>query len=497
MYEFFKNILEKNTCRSIGVCSVHPSVNALYEILLSQLRETSFYLVKLKEFNLLNISAMDKIIESLSIFLINTSFNKTKYLNLIKELSLLKESVKKKYEEHCSTYQFPCEIINSNLKIDNNTSLSDLVEIAQNYIVNKQKNNNQNKQHMFDLITLLAKLSAINVIKIKKINNDIQEKLEKYTFEIIRFFSLTNGYSIRNEKIKRRILEFCNTAQEIKKELNKTLEEKYGKKENCSVETTILKGHNILISGDDINELEKVLKTIDEIEIDNEIKEKINVYTNGALFLSHFYPFFKNNKFLKGHLGTNNTEYDFSTFQGSILITQNFVQKIDNLYRGEIFSNKLISFEGIQDIIQDNYIPLIDSCLKIENQIYNKKAPISFNCDFIETKEKIKNFNKKEVILIIGQIDDDNIFTHGKKDEIINLDCPLELDEIFNFIEILKEKEIKITILFTQCNLSNIELVLLLLNKEISIYLASCSNILINPHIIETLKKDFDVNFVD
>ena len=50
MYDFFKNIAEKNSCALMGACSIHPSVNALYQIILNEIREISSYLVKLKEF---------------------------------------------------------------------------------------------------------------------------------------------------------------------------------------------------------------------------------------------------------------------------------------------------------------------------------------------------------------------------------------------------------------------------------------------------------------
>ncbi len=493
MYEYFKNILEKNVCKTSGVCSIHPSINALYEVLLNEIREISYYLVKLNEFDLTNTHITQITISALSIFLVNTNFNKTKYLNLLKDLNGAKTEIKQKYIEYCSLCQIPCEIIKSAIEIQYNTSISDLIEKAQNLIANKQKNYNKEKQNMFDLIALSAKLSAINILKLQNLNFSSKEKINKYGFETLRFFSLTNGYSIRNEKIKRRIEQFCSIALEIKRELDLALEEKYGVKEKNTVSTDVQKGFGILVSGDDLNELEKVLFQIEQMPLDEEIKRKINVYTHGALFTAHFYPYFKNNKFLKGHISTDNIEYDFSTFTGSILLTQNFVQKIDNLYRGEIFSNKIISFEGVQDIISQNYEPLIKSCLKTENKLFKKGEDIVNKYDFEKIKEKFLNYNDSEIIIVIGQINKQN----KEIKKIININCPLELDLLFDILEILKNKQIKITVLFAQCNLSNIETVLLMLNKKADIYLASCSNILVNPHIIEALKNEFEIKIIN
>ena len=116
MYDYFKHIAMKNSCALGGVCSVHPSVNSLYELLLHEIKEISNYLVKLNEFKISNPAAMDFCIEVLSVFMINTSFNQTKYLNLIRKLYSLKIQTKEKYIAYCSDNKLPCEVLNSNFE---------------------------------------------------------------------------------------------------------------------------------------------------------------------------------------------------------------------------------------------------------------------------------------------------------------------------------------------------------------------------------------------
>ncbi len=485
MYKYFKNIAEKNSCQSAGACMLHPSVQALYDILLLQIREISFYLVKLKEFGITNKMAMAESVEALSIFLINTSFNNEKYLNLIKRLYFLKIKIKEKYLDYCKTREFPCEIINTNLEISDKTTISQLIEYAQN----KQKNPDIIKQRLFELITICAKLCAVNVVKIKKLDNSIDE----FDFEILRFFALTNGYSIRNEKIKRRINEFSSISLKIKEKLYSLQEEKYGKKESACISTAAKKGHSILISGDDIDELENLLKTLEK----NYSEEEINVYTNGALFLAHFFPNFKNNKFLKGHWGTDNAQYDFSVFPGAILITQNFIQKIDTLYKGEIFSNKLISFERVFDIKNNDYTPVIESALALGgfNQDENE-SEICVNYDLDNINQILSDFKDDKIVIVTEKSQVDKFLDEHKNRKIINLNCPLEMDLLIKIVEKLKEKNVKITIFFSQCNLDSLNEVLSLLNQNIEICLADCSYVLINPHVLEALKLDFGVKII-
>ena len=103
MLEYFKNIADKNTCLTGAVCSVHPSVNSLYEVILTEISEISFYMVKLKEFGFLNKETNSYLVECLSIFLINTSFNPQKYLFI----ALTQEKIRfRKKADFCLYYSF-------------------------------------------------------------------------------------------------------------------------------------------------------------------------------------------------------------------------------------------------------------------------------------------------------------------------------------------------------------------------------------------------------
>ncbi len=483
MLEYFKNIADKNSCSTGAVCSVHPSVNSLYEIILLEISEISFYVVKLKEFGFLNKETNSYLVESLSIFLINTSFNPKKYLGLISKLNAIRKETKELYLEYCKNNNLPYETINKNLDIEPFATISKLIEYSEKITTTRQKNFNNQKQNLFELIVLMTKLASINIVKMKKFIDD-----DSFDYEIIRFFSLTNSYSIRNEKIKRKILEFSKLALQIKRKLYKVLEEKFGKKESTTVNLTLESGHNILVSGDDFDELDEVLKTLENYDV----SEKINVYTNGTLFLANLYPYFKNNKFLKGHYGTDNAEYDFSNFKGAILITQNFVQKIDSLYRGELFSKKLISFTKVVDIENNNYKPLIETALKLDKTENQKKNDIKIELN----KDKLLNLKNEEIVFILGRSNNEiQNFKNSNKD-VVFLSTPLEGDLLLEKIDDFKKENKKITIFFSECTLLNFDLLLALLDYGFEMYLVHCSNILINPHVIEALKEHFNIKTI-
>ena len=489
MYDFFKNIAEKNSCMLAGACSVHPSVNALYQIILNEIREIASYLVKLKTFNIVDKEAVNLAIEGLSIFLINTSYNQQNYLDFVNRLNKTKNNIKEKYISYCEENGLPCEIIKSCFDFKSSMSISDLINYAQNNFLNMQKNFDKVKFRLFELITLFARLCAIEAIKIKK----MAENFDEYNFEILRFFALTNSYSIRNEKLIRRIYEFSDISLKISIKLSSLYQQKYGIKESANANSSLLNGHCILVSGDDLDELDALLKTIEEADI----KETINVYTHGSLFLAHFYPYFKKNKFLKGHFGSDNVEYDFSVFDGAILITQNFIQKIDSLYRGEIFSNKLISFSKVIDIKEKNYKPVIESALKLDGCKKSlETSEIKINYDRQKIKKFIEQTNVEEIVVISGLLDGKDEVIDYEDKKIIKISSFLEGDILFESIKKLKEKGIKITVFLAQCNLINLNIVLTLLNQDIDLHIANCPHVLINPHVIEALKEDFNVKII-
>ena len=61
----------------------------------------------------------------------------------------------------------------------------------------------------------------------------------------------------------------------------------------------------------------------------------------------------------------------------------------------------------------------------------------------------------------------------------------------------LCKKNVKITLFFPWCNLEGLDILLLLLNKEINLSMTVCKNALINPHVIEALRDEFKVEFIE
>ena len=486
MYEFLKNLSDKSNCQSMGICSIDPTVSAIEELLLSQIRETSFYILKLHDLGQTNREIEENLIKGLSIIMINTSFDKDDFMSFLEQLCKDKNAAKEKYISICKENHQPCELIDSHFDFCKNSQLNTIIKAGEVKLQNKYRGVNNEKQRLFELITLFAKTSAIVLQLLKKVKQDTSD----FDFEIIRFFALTNTLSTRCEKLKRRILEFSKVGFEIQEQTNKFYEKRYGKRESAKILLTPKQGKAILVSGPDLFELEKVLETIGDREI--------SVYTNSLMFIAHTYPKFKNNKKLVGHLGTQNPQIDFSDFPGAILLTQNFSQKIDNLLRGTMYSNKIIAPNRVFKIKNNDYEPLIQAALNLDGfQKSENKKYFEIPHDFKNIENTLYKVKNTEVVIIVGENSNtENIHDfNGKK--IINLDCPIETDLLIFTLKKCKEFNIKTDLFFTSCSISGINTLLSVLFMELSsIYLVNCSTSIVNPHILEALENDFGVKII-
>ena len=149
------------------------------------------------------------------------------------------------------------------------------------------------------------------------------------------------------------------------------------------------------------------------------------------------------------------------------------------------------------DIKNKNYVPVVESTLKLEGCKKTKESSeIKINYDREKIKKFIDKTNAEEIVVISGLINEKHNIEDYQNKKFIKLNCPLEGDILLESINKLKQKGIKITVFLAQCNLSNLKVLFTLLNQGINLHIANCPHVLINPHVIESLKEDFGVNII-
>ena len=79
---------------------------------------------------------------------------------------------------------------------------------------------------------------------------------------------------------------------------------------------------------------------------------------------------------------------------------------------------------------------------------------------------------------------------------MIGINCAFEGDLLEKIIENFAPKNIKITLFVVNCDLISFDTLLNNLNQNLEIYLADCSNILVNPHAIFALRDEFKIKTI-
>ncbi|MEO1942625.1 MAG: hydroxylamine reductase [Campylobacterales bacterium] len=127
-------------------------------------------------------------------------------------------------------------------------------------------------------------------------------------------------------------------------------------------------GKGILVSGHNLDMLEKLLKRIEE----RGLSDKIGVYTHSEMLPAHGYPHLRKYKGLKGNIGK--AWYDqpdiFSKWNGTCVVNTNCIvppeksPKVKN-YIDRLYTYKIVGVEGAKKIENDNFDPLIDHTLQL------------------------------------------------------------------------------------------------------------------------------------
>ena len=223
MKDIFKNITENSFCKKSGICSVNPVINALDAVILNEIRQISFYIVKLKEFGITNDEIMKETVFNLSVGVSDTNFNKNAFLTFYLNLKNTKEKIKTFYIKNCEKLNTSYEIVTTGF-VENETDISDLIKAGENIVKHFYNNLPDEKVRLINLILISAKTASIELYRLSKYEKDITN----YCFEVLRLISITNNIGTRYDKYVRRIKEFSKIKYEIKEAYNKSLIEAYG-----------------------------------------------------------------------------------------------------------------------------------------------------------------------------------------------------------------------------------------------------------------------------
>lgn len=505
---------------SPNIFSFDPYLIAIKELLVSELGQIVFYIEKLKELNVDMSIYRDKVIDFVSILIVNLDFDRENFFEIIEDLYENKLQLENKYKEICKEQNIEEEKINIKQKelLNKENILKALNERERNSDEN-EINISNNKKILYQIMVELVQNACNCLIDLKSYDYDFIEAKN----EVLKLFNISNFPTTDDESWINKIENFSKCNYKIMKKLYEKMEEKYGPLEKRLVPFKIKKGKAILVSGYNLTDLEKILE-----EVTN---KDINIYTHNEIINGFQYKKLNENKKLVGHyqLTSNNFSQDFSSFPGPIYISKNSTPKID-VIRGQIYTSAKNPPYGIGKITNDNFSELIEYAKKSNGFKYeteNDNITIGYTKEELADKinEIINKLEKKEIskICIIGTFDkisNNNEFvskffkqvknecytiSFTKESRKENNWCPnsfYNMEITYKIIEELSKKidniDNKISIIFSDCNSTIISHIFNLKYLGINkIYLGICCPSILNPALINGLKNVFHINTIN
>lgn len=478
------------------------------------LKLLSFYTLHLKYLGVKNSATEDIILNTLSGLMSNLeSGNKEFYQTLINLKTIIIESIDT-YKKICISKNIKPKEVKTNIKLNKKLNIAELIRMGEKEFSRKLKSVSDEKRNIYEIIFLVLKSICINLVELKSYGQE-----DKYGYSEILYLLNTINFP---ELSKRTLLKKINIAVKIDYNLNQRLyQEKtkhFGEQTEANVSYTTTSGKAILVAGTNLQELKNVLDATKDTEID--------VYTHGEMILAYTYPKFREYPKLKGQFGKGieHCLLDFATFPGAILIAKHSLENIEYLYRGRLFTTDNFVPQGVIQIKNNNYTPLINSATSARGFKKGKVMPsVSLGCSQEELKEKInilknnlenykkififgtevltteqQNYYEKLIKLIPKDYAVISLSSFYDRKNFININTAPDFYIIYRIWELIKkdvkEKGITVSLFLAKCDKHTISNIINLKNQGIdNIFLSKCTPVMLNPTLTQTLNKLYEI----
>lgn len=195
--------------------------------------------------------------------------------------------------------------------------------------------------------------------------NDLKPEETKGVDDVMSetlYFTLTNVNFNFDDHINQ-LMKVGSAGVEVMDKLSNAHTGKFGIPTPVTVAQNMVEGKAILVSGHDLDMMEKLLQATEG--------KGINVYTHSEMLPAHGYPELKKYSHLKGNVGK--AWFDqvdlMKRFKGTFVVNTNCIvpPKKDADYVDRVFTYKIVGIEGGTPIVDDNYDALIEKTLQCED----------------------------------------------------------------------------------------------------------------------------------
>lgn len=507
---------EEETCMLTGTCSISPFLSSIHAVILVYLEELAFYLVELKTLGTTNEEIKEDVIQVFSELITNIEYSQERLNHSIASLYKYVYNAKELYTSLCKKNDVTPSYLKSAIKISKSYTVTQAITQGQDFFHKKVKNLDEEQKKLLEIMLFLSKSICIYVTELKWLNADYGEAYDV----MINILSLMNFEKISSKNLEEIIKKYTKLDHNFMLKVFDAKKALFGKFIASEVTVSTRPGKAILVSGNNLKELELILEATKDKDID--------VYTHGEMVIAHAFEKLKAYPNLVGHFGRG-LEYsmaDFAAFKGVIFLSKLSLHKFKNMYRGHVFTSDANAPTGVVIIKENNFEPLINAALAsrgfTEHQEHKSiEVGIDEEC-FIqkihEIADKIDNNEIKHVFMVgvpnktevqkeyfreFLTLLVDNCFAISFTDTpnrnnvlYVNVDysTPFVYIAINIFVQRKSFEKMKSLVLYTKCESHTIPTVFNMKYMGIhDIYFTDCASDVINPSLTDWIKKALEL----
>lgn len=323
-------------CTRRGVCGKEADLANIQDLLIYTCKGISVYSSKARQLGIENTKANKFIIDSLFMTITNANFEKTDFINKIREGLALREEVKAQF--HNAGGKLPQNL--PDCAVWEAEDIADLEKKANSSEVRILATEDEDKRSLRELLTYGIKgmaaytEHAFNLgYENTKIYEFIQKGLVAATDDTLSIDDLVNL-----------VMECGKFGVEAMSLLDKANTETYGNPEVSRVNIGVRTNPGILISGHDLKDMEELLEQTRDAGVD--------VYTHGEMLPANYYPAFKKYPHFVGNYGNAwwKQNEEFEKFNGPVLMTTNCIIPPRDSYRERVFTTGTVGYPGMVHI---------------------------------------------------------------------------------------------------------------------------------------------------
>jgi hydroxylamine reductase len=315
-------------CTIQGVCGKKGDVAILQDLLIYVLKGISICNIEAKKKGIKNENVDIFITNELFSTITNTNFDKSYFLNKIKEALKLRDEIYNK-----GSLKHDYDAVSWNPLDD-----EDIFKKAQE--VGVLSTENEDIRSLQQLLIYGIKGMAAYLHHAYELGKKDQE-----IFDFMQEGLSATLKDLTGDELTNLVLKCGEYGVKTMALLDEANTSTYGHPEPTDVNIGVGKNSGILISGHDLKDLEELLEQTDGTGID--------VYTHGEMLPSNAYPFFKKYKHFIGNYGNSwwKQKEEFDKFNGPILLTSNCLVPPKESYKGRVYLTGVVGYEGL------NFIP--------------------------------------------------------------------------------------------------------------------------------------------